>query len=93
MERIKPLLIYFLIKKEEEKKKMIEPMMVGFALIGLVLLIPAYAYILLALKAHMSDQNTKNVLTNTMLAQHNTNMLRGESNEIVEAKAEIKKAE
>ena len=62
-------------------------MMVGFTFIGLVLLIPAYAYILLALKAHMSDQNTKNALTNTMLGQYNLNMLRGESSELAEAKA------
>ena len=58
-----------------------------FALIGLILVIPAYAYILLALRAHMTDQNTKATLTNTMIAQYNINLLRGESAEIAEAKA------
>ena len=57
------------------------------AIVGLILIVPAYAYILLALRAHMTDLNTKSALTNTMIAQYNINFIRGESAEIAEAKA------
>ena len=72
---------------------MMEILIGALVIVALTVVFPAYAYVLLGLKSHMNDINTKTALTNTMLAQYNVNMLRGESEEIVEAKAEIKKAE
>ena len=66
---------------------MIEILIGALVIVALTVVFPAYAYVLLGLKSHMTDINTKTALTNTMLAQYNINMLLGESNEIAEAKA------
>lgn len=62
--------------------------LVGVVLMVVVIVVlPVFAYILLALRAHMSDLNTKSAIQNTMLAQYSVNMIQGESKELAEAKA------